>query len=227
VLVRQGKGGKRREVGMDDRGVPAASALAGPASRDAGRNSVLPDRRPDTRTAMDTHRRAQSPPAGGDEGRCAPTLRAASASSRARRRDGTRGRAAEGDPAPAWPRQSRCHLCLSRRDRHGRDHRHGAQPAATHDLRQRRTADLKGTDPPPRRTLALAWGRGTLLAGGKGSRWKRGKPRLAGKRPSRISWVRGVVRLVDQAGVTPSTVSRKTAVSAYTRPRVNLPSLNS
>ena len=28
-------------------------------------------------------------------------------------------------------------------------------------------------------------------------------------------------------GVTPSTVSRRTAVSAYTRPRVNLPSLNS
>jgi hypothetical protein len=30
-----------------------------------------------------------------------------------------------------------------------------------------------------------------------------------------------------QAGVTASTVSRRTAVSAYTRPRVNLPWLNS
>jgi hypothetical protein len=34
-------------------------------------------------------------------------------------------------------------------------------------------------------------------------------------------------RLVGQVGVTPSTVSRKTAVSAYTRPRINMPPLNS
>jgi hypothetical protein len=75
-------------------------------------------------------------------GRCAPSLHPSPAAPRARSRDGPRRCLAEGDPAPARPRQPRHYLRLSGRDRRRRDHRHRPQPAAAHDLGERATNDL-------------------------------------------------------------------------------------
>jgi MFS family permease len=79
--------------------------------------------------------------------------------------------------------------------------------------------------------------KGVLLAGLAifGAATSRGAPLLAvrdlrARRRIRAPVVQLLVvieALPAQAGVMPSTVSRSTAVSAYTRPRVSLPSLNS
>jgi hypothetical protein len=67
-----------------------------------------------------------------------PPVRAAPAAARARGRDGTRGRPAGRDPAPARARQPRDHQHLPAGHRQQRDHQHRPRTAITDDLRHRR-----------------------------------------------------------------------------------------
>ena len=122
LLVRRGKGGRRREVGMDAWGwdelqpwlETRVELPVGPlfcVLNGATRGAMVQRRRPH-RAAPDRGR-----------GRRAPALRAAPAAPRPRRRDGARRRAADRHPAPARPQQPRHHLRLPARDRQRRDHR--------------------------------------------------------------------------------------------------------
>jgi hypothetical protein len=104
LLVRDGKGGPRREIGMD-MGMGAAAALAHGARRIAGRANVLCDRRTDTRQAVVEccgTERASSPCC---SRRDPAPVRAAPATPCARGRARARGSATEHHPAPARPRQ--------------------------------------------------------------------------------------------------------------------------
>src|SRR5215203_3159226 len=156
ILVRQGKGGKRREVGMDDWRLRSTPALACAPARDAGRDAVLRDRWPNAREALDACSRAQPPAPGLNEGRSAAPLRSPPAAPRARCRDGPRRCLAQRDPTPARPRQPRRDVGLSRRHRHRGDHRYRPQPAGTDDLRDRRTEHLSPN------ALSLPWASGAL-----------------------------------------------------------------
>ena len=100
LLVRRGKGGRRREVGMDDWGwqelqpwlerrveLPIGPLFCVIIGATGGRGG---------------HRRStrRSPP-DRSRSRCAAALRAAPVAPRPRRRDGARGRSADRDPTPA------------------------------------------------------------------------------------------------------------------------------
>jgi integrase len=86
LLVRHGKGGRRREVGMDEWGLRAAPPLAGRAGEAADRPAVLRDRRPDARASVVWGRGARRvPPSGRRSGHKAP-LRSAPTTTRARAR---------------------------------------------------------------------------------------------------------------------------------------------
>ena len=112
VLVRRGKGGKRREVGMDRW---AWQQL----------DPWLEIRRELPIGAL----------------RRVPPLRAAPAPTRPRGRDGARRRAARRDPAPARARQPRHHQHLPAGHRQQRDRQHRPWEAVADDLRQRRPTD--------------------------------------------------------------------------------------
>jgi integrase len=116
VLIRQGKGGKRREVGMDQWGFDQLRPwLARRVGMPVGTLFCVIDGqtrgRPWTPAAARNHLRRIAT----KSWRTSP-LRAAPAPPRACGRDGTRRRPAEGDPAPARPRQPRRDLGLPRRD---------------------------------------------------------------------------------------------------------------
>jgi integrase len=87
LLVRRGKGGRRREVGMDD-WAWAAPAVALGAGRAAGRATVLRRQRRHARAALVSRRRPHRAATRRPRGRRAATLRAAPTPPRARRRDG-------------------------------------------------------------------------------------------------------------------------------------------
>ena len=95
ILVRHGKGDKRGEVGMDQWGWELLRAWLAYRGADPRRAAVLLHRRAHARAAPDDDERASTAAAHSREGRRAATLRCASAASRARGRDGARGRAAE------------------------------------------------------------------------------------------------------------------------------------
>jgi integrase len=83
ILVRSGKGGRRREVGMDEWGWEQLRPWLS-ARRASGRAAVLHHRRPHPRATVVRRRRARRvPPARSQRGRQA-ALRTASAASRAR-----------------------------------------------------------------------------------------------------------------------------------------------
>jgi integrase len=142
VLVRNGKGGRRREIGMDAWASeqlrpwleariklpvgPLFCVIDGPTRGHAW--SAANARVDFRRTAAKA----------GVRRRFAPhQLRP-----RPRDRARARGRAAERDPAPARPRQPRHHLDLPPRDRHRGDHRHRPRPASADDARDRRPPTL-------------------------------------------------------------------------------------
>src|SRR5262249_39152978 len=154
VLVRPGKGGRRREVGTDDwaweqlrpwletrvllpvgplfcvvKGPTCGQPLASAQVRSALR-----------RTAV--------------QRRGAEALCSASASPRSCGRDGEGGHASQRHPAPARPRESRRHLDLPAGDRQRRDHRNRPQPAAGRDTRRRCASRLalfvQSASPTPR-----------------------------------------------------------------------------
>ena len=143
LLVRRGKGGRRREVGMDDWAweqlepwLKARVELpVGPlfcVVNGATRGRPWP-----------AGRRALGAAARRPRGRRAATLRAAPAAARACRRDGARGRAADRHPTPARPHQPRRHLDLPARDRQHRDHRHRPRPPRPDGPRSQLAASLK------------------------------------------------------------------------------------
>ena len=145
LLVRNGKGGRRREIGMDAWGLGATAPLARRPPRAAGRAAVLRHRRSDPRAVLVQRQRARRvPPARGPGGDPAP-LRAAPAPPRPRRRARPRGRGTQRHPTPARARQPRHDQHLSARHRHRRDHRHRARPASADDVRHRRTPALTNT----------------------------------------------------------------------------------
>ena len=159
ILVRQGKGGKRREVGMDDWGFDQLQPwLARRLEMPVGTLFCVIDGQ--TRGRPWTPAAAQPPAPGLNEGRSAAPLRPPPAAPRARCRDGPRRCLAQGDPTPAGPRQPRHDVGLSRRHRHRGDHRHRPQPAGTDDLRDRRTGHLSPN------ALSLPWESSTLSGAG-------------------------------------------------------------
>ena len=124
LLVRRGKGGRRREVGMDDWAFEQlAPWLKARVQLPVGPLFCVvngPTRgRPWSASAA-----ALGASARGSGRRRAAALRAASAAPRPRRRDGARGRAADRHPTPTRPHQPRHHVHLPARDRQHRDHRH-------------------------------------------------------------------------------------------------------
>ena len=128
LLVRRGKGGRRREVGMDDWAWEQLEPWLQARRRAAGRAAVLRRQRRHARAAVGGRRRPHRAAPRRPRGRRAATLRAAPAAPRARRRDGPRGRAADRHPAPARAHQPRHHLDLPARHRQHRDHRHRPRP---------------------------------------------------------------------------------------------------
>jgi integrase len=142
LLVRHGKGDKRREVGMDDWGLGPPTELAIPPRPAAGRAAVLRHRGTDTRTALEPECRPCPTQAARRPGRCPPTLRPAPAAPCARHRNGTRRCRAQRHPTPAGSHRPRRHLDLPPRHRQRRDHQHSAPTTSTDDARQRRPTAL-------------------------------------------------------------------------------------
>jgi hypothetical protein len=142
ILVRHGKGGRRREVGMDAwgweqlqpwldmrRALPIGPLLCiiNGATRGRDWSSAA------ARAGLRRIRR---------RGRSAAPLRATPAPSRPRRRDGARRGTADRHSAPTRTQRPRHHLRLPPRHRQRRDHRDRARPARADDPRQRLAAAL-------------------------------------------------------------------------------------
>ncbi len=140
VLGRHGKGGKRREVGMDTWAWEQARTLAAAPHPISGRPVVLRDTRPNHRAQLGTGVRA---PATGPDCRRSGSqaaVRATSAPPRARDRDGPRTDPAADHPAPTRACPSRGHLDLSPRDRQRGDHRRRPRPTTAGHPGRRRSA---------------------------------------------------------------------------------------
>ena len=138
VLVRRGKGGRRREVGMDRWAWSQLDPwLALRRELPVGFAVVRGPRR-DRWAALGRVLGPQAAGAYRGPGRRAAAVRAPSAASRPRCRDGARGCAAGGDPASARACEPRGHLDLSAGDRQLGDHRHGPLPACSGHLGHRR-----------------------------------------------------------------------------------------
>jgi integrase len=133
VLVRRGKGGRRREVGMDAWGWEELTPwLQTRLGLPVGPLFCVLNRT-DARAPVDQRRRPDRAAPDRCRGRCPATLRAAPAPSRARRRTRPRRHAASRHPAPTRPQQPRHDQRLSPKHRQRREHRHRARPARTDD----------------------------------------------------------------------------------------------
>ena len=132
VLVRRGKGGRRREVGMDTWGwaelqpwletraeLPWERCCACSPARRAGASGPTPPPGPSCAG------RPSRPGSGGASRR--------TNSPRPRRRAGPRRRATDRHPAPTRPQQPRHHHRLSPRHRQRRDHRDRPRPTRPDD----------------------------------------------------------------------------------------------
>ena len=122
LLIRHGKGDKRREVGMDRWAWSQSRTVARAPQRPTGRPPVLHRARSHTRKTM---RAGWDPsttaPDRVSSGSAAP-IRAAPAAARARRRDVPRGDLADRNPAPARTRRSCDHVPVPPRYRQCGDH---------------------------------------------------------------------------------------------------------
>ena len=147
VLVRRGKGGKRREVGTDRwawqqldpwlelrPGLPVGALLCVIHGATSGRHWEA------SATRKQLKRRRN--------GWCPAAVRPTPAPTRSRDRDGSRGDPAGGDPAAARARQPRHHVDLSPRDRQLRDHRHRPCPPCANDQRYGRARQAVIPRPP-------------------------------------------------------------------------------
>jgi hypothetical protein len=156
VLVRSGKGGRRREVGMDEWGweqlrpwlgarveLPVGPLFCVIDGRTRGRPWAAAAVRSEFRRVAARARVRR---------RFAPhQLRHAHALELARE-----GCAAKHHPAPARARKSRHHIDLPARDRPGGDHHRRAHTARADDVRQRRTQALKERHPARQRERPAA-----------------------------------------------------------------------
>ena len=140
ILVRHGKGGKRREVGMDRWAWEQLAPVADVARHTPRRRVVLRPARPDPRAALGARRRAHATAPSGRSRQGAPPVRPASAAACACGGDVARGGPAAGHPAPAGTRQSRHHLRLSARHRQHRNRAHRPRTTRTHDPCPQRAA---------------------------------------------------------------------------------------
>ena len=141
VLVRCGKGSRRREIGVDAWGwehlrpwlTDRVELPLGP---------LFCVMRADPRTAVGERRRSRRVPPPRRPGRGETPLRATPAAPRPRRRARQGGRSAQHHPAPTRTRQPRHDQHLPPRNRHRGDHRHRPRSAPTDDVRLRRTHPL-------------------------------------------------------------------------------------
>ena len=122
ILVRRGKGGKRREVGMDRWAWGSARPMAADPARAADRGAALRDPRPDRRPALGGLGSAQAAASRCRSGGGPAAVRSAPATARPCGGDGSRGRSARGDPAAARSRQPRDHQYLPAGHRQRGDH---------------------------------------------------------------------------------------------------------
>ena len=111
LLVRHGKGDKRREVGWTS-GRGNSSPVAQPAPRFADRATGLRHQRSDPRSSLDPSSGAARATSRRDASRRQTTVCATPAPPRQRSRTRTRGRRAKRDPTPARTRESRSDLGL-------------------------------------------------------------------------------------------------------------------
>jgi len=138
LLVRHGKGDKRREVGMDRWGwshLRHGSSCA-PVCRSGGCSASSADRRGAGRALR---RESAAVARRRDRGWRSSTVCAASAATRACSRDVTRRDVADRDPAPTRPRRPGDHLEIPARYRHHRDHPSRPSAARTDDPRREAT----------------------------------------------------------------------------------------
>jgi integrase len=143
LLVRRGKGGRRREVGMDDWAwEQLAPWLDARVELPVGPLFCVVNGatrgRPWAAAAARTELRRVAREAG-----VRRRFVAAPTAPRARRRDGARGRTADRHPTPARPHQPRHHLDLPARDRQRRDHRHRPRPPRAHGPRPQLAPPLR------------------------------------------------------------------------------------
>jgi integrase len=142
LLVRRGKGGRRREVGMDDWAweqlapwlqarveLPIGPLFCVVNGATRGRPWAAPAARSELRRVA-------------REAGVRRRFRAAPTPPRPRRRNGPRRRAADRHPTPARPHQPRHHLDLPPRHRQHRDHRHRPRPSRTDGPRPQLAANL-------------------------------------------------------------------------------------
>ena len=142
MVVRHGKGDKRREVGMDDWGWEQLRPwLSHRATMPVGALFCVMDGpsagRPWTASAVRCQLRRLAARAGVRR-RFAPQP----AASRSCHRDGARGRAGQHHPAPARPHRPRRHIDLPAGHRQRRDRQRGARPQSADDAGERGTAIL-------------------------------------------------------------------------------------
>jgi integrase len=98
LLVRRGKGGRRREVGMDAWGWEQLQPWLDTRARAPGRSAALRHQRRNPRTSLVARRGTRRAAAQRRRGRSAAPVRATPAPSRPRRRDGARRRPADRHP---------------------------------------------------------------------------------------------------------------------------------
>ena len=142
LLVRNGKGGRRREIGMDDWGFEQLRPwLAARVELPVGPLFCVIDGPTRGHPWSSANARVEFRRLGRPVGDPAP-LRAAPAAPRPRRRARARRRGAQCHPAPARPRQPRHDQHLPAGHRYRRDHCRRPRPARAHDVRHRRPASL-------------------------------------------------------------------------------------
>ena len=147
LLVRNGKGGRRREIGMDAWGWEQLRPwLAARVELPVGPLFCVIDGPTRGRPWSSANVRVEFPPARRRRRDPAP-LRSAPAPPRPRRRTRARRRAAQRHPTPARPLEPRHHIDLPARHRHRRDHRDRPRQAPTDDVRHHRTATLNDLQP--------------------------------------------------------------------------------
>jgi len=141
LLVRCGKGCRRREIGMDAWGWELRPWLAARAALPVGALFCVIDG-PHPGSGVIRRPRCGSSSTDLLSGRCAPSLRAASAPPRPRSRARPRGHCPDHHPTPARPRQPGHDVDLSARHRHRGDHRHRPLPTRPDDVGDRRAPAL-------------------------------------------------------------------------------------
>ena len=142
LLVRHGKGGRRREIGMDVWGWEHLRPwLAARADLPVGPLFCVIDGPTRGRGWSSAAVRLEFQSARGPSRR-APTLRAASAPPRPRSRARPRGHCPQHHPTATRPRQPRHDIRLPAGNRHRRDHRRRPLPTRPDDVRYRRAPAL-------------------------------------------------------------------------------------